>query len=254
MAWPLDMKALNAGEVQLGFGLGVPAPAILEVVHEDWDWFFIDGQHGQLSYDALLHAVRTADSVRTPSLVRVRDHSIGSIGPVLDMDCTGIIVPMVNTAEQARQVVDRSKFPPQGSRSLANHRMFEVPGEGKRTITDDGLLIVQIETEQAVDNVEAIAQTPGVDGIFLGPADLSMSLGLSYNTPLTEPILAERLTRITEAARAAGIIAGCWGSMEPQTTVMLADIGYSLITATNDRLLLGAASATLSQDLRNALG
>ncbi len=61
MAWPLDMKALNAGEVQLGFGLGVPAPAILEVVHEDWDWFFIDGQHGQLSYDALLHAVRTAD-------------------------------------------------------------------------------------------------------------------------------------------------------------------------------------------------
>jgi len=254
MAWPLDTEAVNAGEVQLGFGLGVPAPAILEVMHKDWDWFFIDGQHGQLSYDALLYMVRTADSVRTPSLVRVRDHSMGSIGPVLDMDCTGIIVPMVNTADQARQVVDHSKFPPQGGRSLAGHRIFEVPGEGKRTITDDGLIIVQVETEQAVNNVEAIVQTPGVDGIFLGPGDLCMSLGLSHDTPLTEPILAERLTRTAEAARAAGKIASCWGSTDPQVTAMLADIGYSLIAVTSDTSLVAVASAALAQDLRTALG
>ena len=254
MAWPLDTEALNAGKVQLGFGLGVPAPAILEAVHKDWDWFFIDGQHGQLSYDTLLHIVRTADSVRTPSLVRVRDHSMGSIGPVLDMDCTGIIVPMVNTAEQARQVVDRSKFPPRGSRSLANHRIFDIPGQEPKTGTEDGLLIVQIETEEAADNVEAIAQTPGVDGIFLGPVDLRMSLGLSRDTPLTEPTLAERLTEIAEAARAAGIIASCWGSTDPHVTAMLADLGYSLIAVVTDTALLAAASAALSQDLRNALG
>jgi len=254
VACPFDSDAIRNGRIQLGFGLQLPAPSILEIVHKDWDWFFIDGQHGQLSYEAQLHAVRTADLVNTPSLVRVRDHSMGAIGPVLDMDCTGIIVPMINTAEQARQVADRSKFPPQGSRSLAGHRIFEVPGEGKRTITDDGLLIVQIETEEAADNVEAIAQTPGVDGIFLGPLDLRMSLGLSHDTPLTEPILAEHLTRTAEAARAAGIIASCWGSTDPHVTAMLADLGYSLIAVTTDKALVSVASAALSQDLRNALG
>ena len=254
MAWPLDTEALTAGDVQLGVGLKLPAPGILEEIHSHWDWFFIDGQHGQLSYDALLHIVRTADLLRTPSLVRVRDHSIGSIGPVLDMDCTGIIVPMVNTAEQARQVADRSKFPPQGSRSLASHRIFNVPGQEPKTGTEDGLLIVQIETEEAADNVEAIAQTPGVDGIFLGPLDLRMSLGLPLDTPFTEPILAEHLTRTAEAARAAGILASCWGSTDPHVTAMLADLGYSLIAMTTDTALVSVASAALSQDLRNALG
>jgi len=254
MGWPFDTEALNTGEVQLGFGLKLPAPRILEEIHSHWDWFFIDGQHGEFHHEALLHAVRTADSVRTPSLVRVPDHSIGSIGPVLDMDCTGIIVPMVNTAEQARQVVDHSKFPPQGSRSLAGHRTFDPPGQEPKTGTEDGLLILQIETEEGADNVEAIAQTPGVDGIFLGPIDLRMSLGLSLDTPLTEPILAERLTRTVQAARAAGIIASCWGSMDPQTTAMLADLGYSLIAVVSDTQLFSTASAALSQDLRNALG
>jgi len=254
MAWPFDSNALIAGDVQLGVGLKFPAPGIVEEIHSYWDWLFIDAQHGQLPYDALLNIVRTADLVRIPSLVRVRDHSIGSIGPVLDMDCTGIIVPMVNTAEQARQVVDHGKFPPLGSRSLANHRIFEVPGEGKRTITDDGLLIVQIETEEAASNVEAIAQTPGVDGIFLGPLDLRMSLGLPCDTLLTEPILAERLTRTVEAAQAAGIIASCWGSTDPQATAMLADLGYTLIAVTTDAALVTVASAALVQDLRSALG
>jgi len=212
MAWPFDSDALMAGDVQLGVGLKFPAPGIVEEIHSYWDWLFIDAQHGQLAYDALLNIVRTADLMRIPSLVRVRDHSIGSIGPVLDMDCTGIIVPMVNTAEEARQVVDRAKFPPVGSRSLATRRIFNAPGQEPRTGTEDSLLILQIETEEAASNVEAIAQTPGIDGIFLGPTDLRMSLGLSRDTPFTDPILAERLTRTVEAAQAAGIIASCWGS------------------------------------------
>ena len=255
MACPFDANALAAGEIQLGFGLGVPAPAILEVVYKDWDWFFIDGQHGQLSYDALLHAVRTADSVRTPSLVRVRDHSFGAIGPVLDMGCTGIIVPMVNTPQQAEQLVQHAKFPPLGTRSYGGRRVIDLSGNSYwETANEKCLLFVQIETEQAADNVEAIAQTPGVDGIFLGPVDLRLSLGLSRDTPLTEPVLAQYLTRTVKAARAAGKIASCWGSTDPQTTAMLADLGYSLIAVTSDMALLRGASAVLAEDLRSALG
>ena len=254
MAWPLDTEALNAGDVQLGVGLALPAPGILEEIHSYWDWLFIDVQHGQLYFDALLHIIRTADLMRIPSLVRVRDHSIGSIGPVLDMDCTGIIVPMVNTAEQARQVVDRSKFPPQGSRSLSTHRIFDAPGQEPRTAAEDSLLSLQIEPGEAADNGEAIAQTPGVDGIFFGPDDLRMSLGLSLDTPFTDPVLAGLLTRTVEAAQAAGIMASCWGSTDPQVTAMLAELGYSLIAVTTDKALVAVASAALSQDLRNALG
>ena len=203
MAWPFDTKALAAGEVQLGFGLQVPAPAILEVVHEDWDWFFIDGQHGQLSNDALLHAVRTADSVRKPSLVRVRDHSFGAIGPVLDMSCTGIIVPMVNTPQQAEQLVQQAKFPPLGTRSYGGRRVIDLNGGSYwETANEDSLLFVQIETAQSLDNVEAIVETPGVDGILVGTDDLRLSLGIPLRTPLSESKIADCLTQVAQATRA----------------------------------------------------
>ncbi len=254
MACRLDTDAVCAGEVHLGFVLSYPAPGILEMVAEDWDWFFVDGQHGQLDYDMILQCVRTAELVQTPALVRVRDHSFGAIGPLLDTGCAGIIVPMVNTPEQARQVVDNAKFPPLGHRSYAGRRVIDMEGYDYWTsANENSQLIVQIETAQATDNIEAIVGTPGVDGILFGPADFRLSLGLTLDTPLTHPNVANRLARAAEVTRAAGKIAGISGSFTGESAKMLADMGYNLIACTADARLIGDSSPATAAAIREAL-
>lgn len=250
MACPFDSDAIRAGQVQLGFSLAIPAPSILEVVHKDWDWFFIDGQHGQLSYDAQLHAVRTADLVNTPSLVRVRDHSMGAIGPVLDMSCTGIVAPMVNSVQEAEQVVQYAKFPPLGTRSYGGRRVVDVGGlDYWETANEESLLFVQIETAQSLDNVEAIAETPGIDGVAVGPIDLTISLGMPRGALLIEPKIAQR---IAQAAQTAGKLA-CYIGFRPAQAPLLAAMGYSLLCGGGDIILIRNASPALAADIREAL-
>jgi len=171
------------------------------------------------------------------------------------MDCTGIIVPMVNTPQQAEQLVQYAKFPPLGTRSYGGRRVIDLGGNSYwETANKECLLFVQIETAEGMDNVEAIVERPGVDGILIGPADLRLSLGMSPSAPFTEPKVADRLTEAARAAQAAGKLACCAGAGSPELAVMLADMGYTLLINCADVTLLQNASPALSQDLRNALG
>ncbi len=254
MACLLDGDALRGGEMKLGFCLTYPAPGILEAVAADWDWFWLDGQHGQLDYDTLLHCVRTADALQTPPVVRVRDHSFASIGPILDMDCAGIIVPMVNTAEQARAVVDNAKFPPLGLRSYGGRRVFDRGGRDYwATANEECLLIVQIETAQAVENIEEIVAVPGIDGIFFGPDDLKQSLGLPMDTPSSDPAIAERLERAATATAAAGKIPGAAGAATGEWARRLKDMGFTLIACTGDVVLIRNNSPLQAAEIRQAI-
>ena len=254
MACLLDAEALRAGEMKLGIYLTYPAPGILEAVAADWDWFWLDDQHGQLGYDTLLHCVRAADAVQTPPVVRVRDHSFASIGPVLDMDCAGIIVPMVNSVEQARQVVANAKFPPLGQRSYGGRRVIDLGGRDYwATANESQLLIVQIETAQAVENIEEIVAVPGVDGIFFGADDLKQSLGLPMDTPSSEPAIAERMERAAVATAAAGKIPGAAAATTPEWTRRLQDMGFTLVACTGDEALIRDNSSLKAAQIRQAI-
>ena len=254
MIHSLPFAELRAGQVKLGFWLTYPAPGILEVVHRDWDWFCLDSQHGQLEYATLVEGMRAADAVRVPTVIRVRDHSLGAIGPVLDTNCAGIIVPMVNTADDARRAVEQAKFPPLGQRSYGGRRAVDLGGPTYwASANEECSLIVQIETAQAVDNVAAILETPGVDAVFLGPADLRLSLGLPLDAPATHPEIHDRLARVAHAARAANKVAGSAGGTTPDSLRLLADLGYTLIAACSDVMVIRQTSPTLSAALRAAL-
>ena len=149
---------LRVGEVALGLSLNYPAPGIIECMGAGWDWLWIDGQHGQMDYQSMLQCVRTADACGLAPIPRVSRHEPGTIGPVMDMKPAGILVPMVDTVAQARNIVEAVYFPPLGKRSFGGRRVTDVGGRNYyQTANEDTLLVVQIETPEGAANAEAIA-------------------------------------------------------------------------------------------------
>ena len=124
-----------------------PSPGALERIGGDWDWIWIDGQHGELGYQDALSLVRACDLIGRPAVVRVPGHEAGPIGKALDMGAAAVIVPCVDTPEQATIAVDAAKFPPLGKRSYGSRRNIDFQGRSySDTANDDTLLIIQIES------------------------------------------------------------------------------------------------------------
>ncbi len=155
-----------------------PAPGIIERIGKDWDWVWLDGQHGQLGgYDTMLSMVRACDLVGRPAFVRVPDHEKGGIALAADMGAKAVIVPQVDTVEQAEALVRALKFPPLGNRSFGGRRPIDLHGRGYYR-SKDVWLVCQIESPEALENADAIAALPGVDALFLGPDDLMLRWGV----------------------------------------------------------------------------
>jgi 4-hydroxy-2-oxoheptanedioate aldolase len=202
--------ALYQGQHALGFSVGFPAPGIIECIGAGWDWAWIDGQHGQHDYRSLLECVRAADALGLAPVVRASGHEYSLVGTVLDMGVVGVMIPMVDTAEQAREVVRAVRFPPLGARSYGGRRVVDLRGRDYcHTANEEVLLVVQIETREALAQAEAIAAVEGVDALFFGPDDVKLRLGIPINTGLLESDqLLRSLEAVAGAARNAGKISG----------------------------------------------
>ena len=118
-------RALRQGP-QLGLGVMYPAAGIIERIGPDWDWMWIDGQHGELGYGDILAAVRASNLIQRPTVVRVPGHDSGAIGLALDTAADAVMVPMIDDADQARQIVNAAKFPPLGNRSYGARRPIDL--------------------------------------------------------------------------------------------------------------------------------
>jgi len=247
-------ERLRNGEVVLGFAVTYPAAGIVESIGKEWDWIWIDGQHGQMDYRTQLECVRTAASVSRLTVVRVPGHEYGIIGPVMDMAPDGIMVPMVDTADQAGGVVQAVRFPPVGNRSYGGRRVIDVGGRDYcKRAAEECALVVQIETPEAVDNVEAIAATEGVDVLFVGAADMRLRLGIDMGTPITESgELADAMAKTAQAAAKAGKFCGCV-AMTPDLLKMAVSLGYQLIGGGGDIAFLRESSPERLGRLREAL-
>lgn len=180
-----------------------PAPGIIERIGPDWDWIWLDGQHGQIAgYSEMLALVRACDLINRPAFVRVPGHDPSWIGLALDMGASAVIVPQVETPESAEAAVRASKFPPLGDRSYGGRRPIDREG---RLYSDNAdkrtRLICQIESPTALKNAEKIAAVPGVDALFLGPDDLLLRQGISMDIPRSRELLAEALQIVTTACQ-----------------------------------------------------
>ena len=247
-------KKLRAGDVALGLVVTYPAPGIIECMGAGWDWLWIDGQHGQMDYQGMLQCVRTAEACGLAPIPRVSGHETGIIGPVLDMKPAGILIPLVDTPEQARRIVDAVYFPPLGNRSFGGRRVVDVGGRRYyETANEETLLVVQIETQEAARNAEAIAAVDGVDALFVGPDDMKVRLGIPINTSITESDeLAGVMKDIVKAAMNAGKFVGCpVGDVESFTMVL--GLGYRLMACGGDVSFLRTMSAARLKELREAI-
>jgi len=244
---------LRAGKPQLGLCVMHPAPGVIERIGPDWDWIWIDSQHGLLSYNDVLNLVRACDLAHRPALVRVPSHEYGGIGQALDMGAAGVIVPVVDTVEQARAVVHAAKFPPLGGRSYGGRRPVDLWGRAySETANQTKLLVVQIESPEAVENAAAIAAVPGVDGLFLGPDDILMRRGISPTVPRTRELLGPDMERVGLAAKAAGKFAAV-PAIGPDSLKMALSFGFTLLVGGGDVGFLVGGSKKMSDDARAVL-
>ena len=229
----------------LGTMVTLSTPATAEILAEvGFDWLFVDGEHGPLETGDIL-AILQAVSHRVACLVRVPSADEVSIKKVLDLGATGIIVPQVNTAEQAADVVRFARYAPAGSRGVGLARAH---GYGMRfreyieSANESVVVVVQAEHALAVQNIEAIAKVPGIDAVLLGPYDLAASLGKMGQ--INDPLVTEAIDHITETCLAAGIPLGYFG-VTAEAVKPYVERGYTLIVAGVDTLFLGNAARSL---------
>lgn len=232
------------GAIRLGVGIGYDAPGVIELIGRDWDWFWLDGQHGQIAgYEGMLSMVRACDSVGVPAYVRVRDHSAGSIGVMLDMGAAAIIVPQVDTVEAALGVVSAGKFPPLGDRSFGSRRLFDRDGavyaaEANRRTG----LICQIESPTALENAAEIVALEGVDGLFIGPDDLGLRWGKGNGSGSNRDLLDAAVRHVGGLCRDLGKICIC-PAIDAAIVTLCIESGVDHLVASSDARLLRAASA-----------
>lgn len=228
------------------------AVATEQVARAGFDYVCIDGQHGLLGYEAQLSALLAVQAGGSVPFARVSANSAAEIGRVLDAGARGVIVPLVDSAAEAREAVAAARYPTSGGRrSYGPMRLGEHFG-ATPTETDAGVTVLaMIETRPGLDALEAILDVDGLDGVYVGPYDLSLALGA--RVPFEDAILPEldaALARIVAAAAARGKIAGVHCA-DGEQAALRTEQGFTFITAATD---VSSLRADMSLQLANARG
>src|SRR5918993_3987599 len=241
---------LRRGEKLLGTMVTLASGASAEVLAGlGFDWLFFDAEHGPLETRELTEILQAVGG-KTACIVRVPEAAEVPIKKVLDLGAHGIIVPQVNTAELAADVVRWARYAPEGARGVGLARAHgyglkfrEYLSAANREIA----VIVQAEHARAVDNIDAIVRVPGVDAVLLGPYDLSASLGKMGE--IEDPTVVAAIDKVTEACRNAGMPLGYFGVTAAAVRPYVAR-GYTLIVAGVDTLYLAKGAKAVLDDLR----
>jgi 4-hydroxy-2-oxoheptanedioate aldolase len=232
----------NEGHDTLGVWLTIPSTISAEAAaRTGYDYVCLDNQHGVLDYQqsvAMAQAVLLGGG--TP-IARVPWNEPGIIGKMLDAGIEGVIVPMVNSAAEAAAVVRAGRYPPLGARSFGP-AVAGMRGDDHFNWSTEGIAIIpMIETVEAVRNLDAILATPGIDAIYVGPADLSVSLGLPPRANDDRNEFTEALETIVAGCRKAGIVPGIHATA--QLVERRLEQGFRMITVTSDMLAMRGALA-----------
>ena len=216
-----------------------------------YDSVTADLQHGAFDYHATLTMFQAMRASGVAVMARVPRLDGGAIMKVLDAGAYGVICPMINTREEAERLVSFVRYPPQGTRSFGPTRVNFAAGSNYGGEADEQIVcFAMIETREAFENVESIAATPGLDGLYIGPADLTLGLtGKTYRTGFDreEPEMVEAIRRVLDVAHRAGIRAGLHNGT-PAYAAKAIGWGFDLVTVSNDvRLLAGAAEASVAE-------
>ena len=176
-----------------------------------FDFIIIDNEHGIMNQETIFDMIRAAQCQRTPVLVRCTNSTPDMIHKVLDMGAEGILVPVINTAEDAREVLKSAFYPPKGERGIAyftrasSYGLIEDKTEFLKKANEEVFISIQLETGAAIENLDEILEVEGIDMFFIGPNDLAASLGIPNSHPEMERIIEETISKIIAKGKTAGI-------------------------------------------------
>jgi len=249
-----SLKArLKAGEPLLGAWCMIPGALTAEALgRAGFDWVLIDMQHGCMDYETALEMIRAVDLGGATPIVRAPWNDPGIIGRLLDAGALGVVIPMIQTAEDARRAVDACLYPPAGRRSFGPVRVGLRDGPGYFADANDRVLVIpMIETAEALAEVDAIARTPGVDALFVGPFDLSIALGLPPGDNDGKPAFDEAIAKVSAAARAAGVATAVLSNAG--VAPLRLRQGFRLVSVVTDLSALTLAARADLQTVRKTL-
>lgn len=242
-------RKLAAGQVAIGFGVNHLRTVNVAGITEQcgYDWLFIDMEHGTFDVDTAAQMCVAALPTRVTPIVRTPSHDPFHASRALDGGAMGIVVPHVNTAEQARAVVDACKFPPFGHRSLTAPapQLGFAPlsvAEAIETLNRNTLVVVMLETPEAVDNAEAMAAVEGVDALLIGTNDLTAEMGIPGQYAHEKVVAAYE--RMVAATRKHGKAAGMGGIYENGLMERYIRLGVRMVLGGGDiGFMMAAAKA-----------
>ena len=256
MAAPFSLaRRLRAGETVYTGWCGLASPLVAETLaREGFAAVTIDQQHGLWDTAATVTAIAAIHAAGAAPIVRVPLAQFPTVSRVLDFGAEGVIAPLINTPADARMFVAAAKFPPLGERSWGPHRAMTLGGMADprahlREANDLTVTIAMIETRAALDNLDAILATPGIDAIFVGPSDLSIALS---NGTVLDPHSGDverALDGIVAAAKKAGKVPGAY-CQNAERAVALARRGFRFLAVGSDLQFLRAGAADQVKTLK----
>ena len=243
-------KIFKEGKVVVNGWLQIPSSFSAEVMaNQGWDSLTIDMQHGAIDYPNALQMLQAISTTDVVPMARVNWNEPGQIMKILDAGSYGVICPMVSNRQQAEKFVQACMYPPKGYRSFGPLRglIYGGPDYGKHA-NNEILKLAMIETKEALDNLDNIMSTPGVDGIYIGPADLSLAVGEEpgFDKKENDPVFAV-IMKILEHAKKNNIVAGIH-NMTPEYAQKMINRGFQLVTISSDqRFMASSAKSTLEK-------
>ncbi|MBA2754313.1 MAG: 2,4-dihydroxyhept-2-ene-1,7-dioic acid aldolase [Chloroflexia bacterium] len=236
MIWQNTAKRkMRAGEAVFGYSLGLGSALVAEALAGSGiDFLMIDTQHGSFGSDSAIAALMATGAGGATPMVRVAFNEYTRIGRLLDDGALGVVVPMVNDADDAHRAASACRLPPTGDRSFGWGRAVTYGDDYADRIDDEVFVAVQIESARAVENAEAIMATPGIDGCWIGPSDLALSMGVRPRDGGQHDGVQRAIERVLEACRNTDTVPG-YAAFTPADAAARAAQGFRFLTAGSDR-------------------
>ena len=245
-------KMFKEGKPIINGWLQIPSAFSAEVMsHQGWDSCTIDMQHGVVDYSNALNMLQAISSTEVTPLARVNWNEPGQIMKILDAGCYGIICPMVSNRKEAENFVNACLYPPKGYRSFGPIRGLLYGGSDYAKHSDNEILkLAMIETKEALEKLDEILSTPNLDGIYIGPADLSLAVGEEPGFDKKEGTKAfEQIQRILEAAKNKNLLAGIHNGSVDYAKKMVS-LGFNLVTIGSDQRFMSAGSKQAVESIK----
>ena len=249
-------ELFKAGKPIINSWLAIPSSFSAEVMaNQGWDSLTIDMQHGLIDYPNAVSMLQAISTTETTPMARVNWNEPGQIMKILDAGCYGIICPMVSNRKEAEKFIQACQYPPKGYRSFGPIRASIYGGSDYAKNADEEILkLAMIETKEALENLDEILDTPNLDGIYVGPADLSLAINEEPGFDRPENTKAyKEILRILEAAKKRNLFAGLHNGTAEYAQKML-DKGFNLVTVGSDSRYIAAGAKSDLEKLKGIKG